>query len=339
MRVAIIVPHWFERGIAWIAWQAREALIDAGHEVLVLSRPSGRKPKGLEFDIEGVTRSGLAFANPGAWLKDKRVDTVLAVGCSPMALPCPAALFQMWEMLDPALTRDINAYYDVVIAPTACIGMEFERRGLKRVEWVPWGAELDVFQPGQFKQGPMVFFQPVNFGGQFGRKGLSQTLRAFREADSGDAALIVHHQRGSGVETDGRVVTYRGTLQRWEMAELYRGADVALLPSAWEGLGLCFLEALASGLAIVTLDAPPMCEYVERGVNGILLDAELKSSPGIIHAPQAVFSLDSYREAIEWMASDPIRAREMGRASREIAEEQYDWSKNGKKLVEVMEAL
>jgi glycosyltransferase involved in cell wall biosynthesis len=43
--------------------------------------------------------------------------------------------------------------------------------------------------------------------------------------------------------------------------DLYEEGDVCVQPSRWEGVGLPLLECQASGLPLVTTDAPPMNEF------------------------------------------------------------------------------
>ena len=62
-------------------------------------------------------------------------------------------------------------------------------------------------------------------------------------------------------------------------SDLWSDADVVVQPSHWEGVGLCLLEAMASGCMLLTTDALPMCAYVEeaygRLANNALIPCEL----------------------------------------------------------------
>ena len=51
--------------------------------------------------------------------------------------------------------------------------------------------------------------------------------------------------------------------------ELYRSCHVSILPSKWEGIGIPFIESLCLGLPVITVDAPPMNEWVRNGFNGL----------------------------------------------------------------------
>jgi glycosyltransferase involved in cell wall biosynthesis len=54
----------------------------------------------------------------------------------------------------------------------------------------------------------------------------------------------------------------RGWVDKPELAELYRGASVLLLPSRFEGFGIPALEAMASGTPVVVSDDPALREVV-----------------------------------------------------------------------------
>jgi glycosyltransferase involved in cell wall biosynthesis len=56
-----------------------------------------------------------------------------------------------------------------------------------------------------------------------------------------------------------------------DMAACLRGVDVAVLPSYREGVPKSLIEAAASGLPIITTDAPGCRDVVEHGVTGLLV--------------------------------------------------------------------
>ncbi|MEM4730015.1 MAG: glycosyltransferase [Thermoplasmata archaeon] len=59
-----------------------------------------------------------------------------------------------------------------------------------------------------------------------------------------------------------------------ELAVHYASADAFLFPSLWEGFGLVLLEALASGLPVVSRPVGGAPEVVIEGRNGFLYDTE-----------------------------------------------------------------
>ena len=58
--------------------------------------------------------------------------------------------------------------------------------------------------------------------------------------------------------------------------EFVSQANVVIAPRPSEGVGLAFLEAMAAGKAVLSVDRPTMSEYIEPGRTGILLRARRK---------------------------------------------------------------
>ncbi len=86
-------------------------------------------------------------------------------------------------------------------------------------------------------------------------------------------------------------------------------ASVYVLPSYREGTPRTVLEAMATGRPIITSDAPGCRETVEENVNGFLVPAR---------DPKALAA------AMEQFIKEPKLIKQMGAASRKIAEEKYD---------------
>lgn len=81
----------------------------------------------------------------------------------------------------------------------------------------------------------------------------------------------------------------------------YRAADVYCLPSYREGLSVSIIEAMASGLPIVTTDTPGCRETVDEGENGLLVP---------------VRNTEKLADALNQLILDPSRRRMMGENSR-----------------------
>lgn len=86
-------------------------------------------------------------------------------------------------------------------------------------------------------------------------------------------------------------------------------SDVFVLPSYREGLPRSTQEAMATGLAVVTTDVPGCRETVVDGMNGFLVPA--RSAGGLA-------------DAMIRYARNPELAAQHGKASRELAERQFD---------------
>lgn len=62
--------------------------------------------------------------------------------------------------------------------------------------------------------------------------------------------------------------------RRWDMPELYRASDVLLQPTLAENQSLVTLEAMASGLPVVTSEIPAQTELVQSGWHGLCLSPQ-----------------------------------------------------------------
>lgn len=97
-------------------------------------------------------------------------------------------------------------------------------------------------------------------------------------------------------------ITLTGPIGQDDLPDLYRWADVFVLPSFQEGLPVVLMEALATELPAVTTQIAGVSELIRDGESGRLVPAG---------------RADLLADALEQLARDPeLRAR-MGRAGRE----------------------
>jgi glycosyltransferase involved in cell wall biosynthesis len=90
------------------------------------------------------------------------------------------------------------------------------------------------------------------------------------------------------------------------LPEIHRLADIFVTASEIEVQSLVLLEAIASGLPIVAVDATFIPEVVHNGINGFLAES------GDIHG---------LASAISTLLKNPTQRQEMGKRSRSLAEE------------------
>jgi len=344
MRIGIVTP-WFERGIAYASLMMWQALHER-HEVFVLAKP-GPKPVGAEWDVPNLERGSQdQFGFPLAWATRHQLDVLIfneRLDCRRLRVlkryGIKLVCLHEWEAVDPQTVPDMNLTWDGIIAPTECAYWRFVEIGLENVHLVPWGVDTKLFcPPAEKRTGPLHFFQPATFGGVAGRKNVKATRRAWAKADTGDATLSFAVQR-EGDDVVGDVSTLCGTRDRSEIVKMYQDADVVLLPSMWEGIGLCFMEAMACGCALITVDAPPMNTYVAGRGNGIACAATLRAPTQKIYVPRAMVDMGDYVSAIETMCAQPAKTRQCGVVGRWATEDDYDWKMNGRRLVAAIEEV
>ena len=108
-------------------------------------------------------------------------------------------------------------------------------------------------------------------------------------------------------------VRFHGRADGAELLELYRNADVFVLPSEREGMPLVLLEAMAMGLPIVATDIPGNRDVVVHGETGVLVS---------LADPSAL------RQALLSVTGDVDRYQRMTETSRRLVG-RYSWKMVG----------
>jgi glycosyltransferase involved in cell wall biosynthesis len=107
-----------------------------------------------------------------------------------------------------------------------------------------------------------------------------------------------------------------------DMPQLHAEHDVLVFPSLMEGLPSVLLEAMASGMAVITAETCGMVDVVEDGRNGLLVP------------PADSAALE---DAICRLAQCPDLRKQLGTAARETMR-RYTWKKAADKLEKVFHA-
>ncbi|WMT09510.1 glycosyltransferase family 4 protein [Natrinema thermotolerans] len=156
-------------------------------------------------------------------------------------------------------------------------------------------------------------------------KGARHLLEGFATVrESIDAELVVVGEFDEGGDCD-RLVSELGIADAVEthseisyerMVELYGTADVAVVPSIYEGFGLPAGEALACGVPVVATTGGGLPEVV--GDAGVLVE------PG---------DSDAIADAVRDLLTDDERRRQLGRRGRERIVEEFDWERAARETV------
>ena len=234
------------------------------------------------------------------------------------------------EKLDPA-NRAAYAQYDVTLAVNEHTRRRFEALGLENVRSCPWGVDLAEFDAVRTRaagtgEGDVVFFHPRGRGGYRKRKNTDAVLAAFTQHSIPGSRLVVSWQypEGRGVLDYAPGVTVIEADLGWDaIRDLYQRADVVVLPSRWESIGLPLLEAQAAGRPVITTDAPPMNETVVHRTTGLVVPLAGEVHHDDIFVPAAEVDVVGLAAAAREL-TDRARLREMGRAARAAAEARFD---------------
>lgn len=184
--------------------------------------------------------------------------------------------------------------------------------------------------------GPLRF---LHVGGEAYRKGLPETLKAFRAAfnESNDVALTVKlGMHGFNVE-HGNIETITGKLPFAEQVALHHDRHVFVYPSWGEGFGFNPIQAMATGMpTIVTGAWAPYRRYIDErlDVTSCLTDSPWSDvHPGKMYQPNIDDLIDKMRYAVSNYEDVHIKAQE----TAPLIHEAYAWDAITKKTFEALE--
>jgi glycosyltransferase involved in cell wall biosynthesis len=155
-------------------------------------------------------------------------------------------------------------------------------------------------------------------GGDFARKGGPELLSAFQHGLAHFCELDIvtgEHPIACGefVRTHSGLTPNSPVLQR-----LFAAADLFVMPTQGDATPIAVIEAMASGLPVITTRIGALREIVEDGVSGCVVPAA---------CPQAIV------EAVTSLAADPAKMVAMGRAARAAVERSFNAETNCKGLI------
>jgi len=195
-----------------------------------------------------------------------------------------------------------------------------------RVKVIPYGVDLDRFQPGVNRPMPGERFRVVFAGQMVRRKGIHYLLEAWKRLGFRDAELrlvgrgaynqaILGHYEGC--------FTMVGAVGSNALVEEFRSSDVFCMPSLTEGFGLVYLEALAAGTPVIATDNTGAADIVTDGQEGFVIPPR---------------DIDALMACLEYCYKNRSRLREMRSGARRRAE-QFTWQRFRSSLSSVVRDL
>ena len=111
--------------------------------------------------------------------------------------------------------------------------------------------------------------------------------------------------------------------QRTDVPELMQAADFLVFPSRYEPFGLVIIEAMASGLPVITATSTGAADLVTPESGIVLSNSD---------------DVEALTEALQLLTSHPSLRQQMGKAARLVAE-QHSWSHMAKTYLDLFEEL
>ncbi len=217
------------------------------------------------------------------------------------------------------IEREVAEYEaaDAVAVPTRFAADTFVARGIppEKLLVAPYGVDLERFRPATYR--PVD--QPIRilFVGRVGiRKGVPGLLRAFQPISNIAELHLIGPVEPEMQELMKRLpmagVTVHGAVKAKRLPEFYAAADIFCLPSLEEGFPLVLLQAMASGLPVVTTPEAGAADIMTDGREGVIVP----SGDG-----------GALTDALAALVSDAERRQAMGSAARALVEaEGWSWN-------------
>jgi glycosyltransferase involved in cell wall biosynthesis len=191
------------------------------------------------------------------------------------------------------------------------------------------GVDINKFKPASDKRKTktQLGLNPddlaiVSVGRLYARKGLftliesmPAVIKRFPRAkfiisgkgQSDEMAKLNLHAERKGVKDN---IVFTGYTPDRELPKLYQAADVFAFSTFYEHHPFAILEALATGLPVVTTTVGGIPETIKSEQNGLLVKP---------------FNPKQFSDAILYLLEHPSEAVEMGRKARQTVENQLDW--------------
>ena len=231
---------------------------------------------------------------------------------------CAESLRKEWELALPAEDFD-RLVVETRMAKQFLVASSFTRQTLiengaapEAIRVVPYGVDLDRFSPPDHttaSSGPLrlLFVGTINQ-----RKGIKYLLEALRLLGRAPVELVVCGRVVDDLslfEPFRHQVTVRPSVSFAELTDAYRQADLFVFPSVAEGFAQVLLEALASGLPVLSTTHTAAPDLIEEGREGFVVEPRRP---------------DRIAARIEWALAHRRELRDMKFAARRRAE-QFTW--------------
>jgi glycosyltransferase involved in cell wall biosynthesis len=201
------------------------------------------------------------------------------------------------------------------------------------------GVDVDKFKPAtdKLKAKAELGFNPedkaiLSVGRLYARKGLFTLIesmalvtREFKNAKfiiagkglSNEMKKLVSYAAKLGVEDN---IVFTGYFPDKKLPKLYQAADIFAFSTFYENFPFAVLEALSTGLPVVTTNVGGIPEMIADGKNGFLVEP---------------FNSRELADRILYYLEHPAAASEMALLARKTIENQFDWRLIVKKVVKV----
>jgi glycosyltransferase involved in cell wall biosynthesis len=229
-----------------------------------------------------------------------------------------------WQ--EPELNMECE-FADRILVGSTFAAMTFIEEGFpaEKMVIIPYGSDLERFSPGQREMKQGETFRVLFVGSIVQRKGISYLLRAYQRFKGPNTELVLvgnYPDDSSPFSPFCEDFKHIPHVPQADLPKIYRSADVFVFPSLLEGMGLVVLEAMASGLPVITTPNGPG-DLVRDGVDGFIVP---------------IRDVDAIVEKLEYLRAHSEERLRMGQNARERAK-MFTWEHYRTKVTDFIGAL
>lgn len=183
-----------------------------------------------------------------------------------------------------ATMRDTLAKFNLVIFPTIFLQSEFQKWGFATKKTILSSDGINLQPFGNFKRTNSDQLRFGYIGSIIPNKGLDSLLKAWANIIPGNYCLKIY----GSLETDKKYaseiidlakglknVAFLGTFAPQNIAEIYAGIDIIVVPSRWfENAPLVLRNALHTKTPVIAVNLGSMPELITPTKNGLLYEIE-----------------------------------------------------------------
>ncbi len=247
---------------------------------------------------------------------------------------CASSLDWEWELALPE--QDFARLVEEPLMAEHClVASSFTKETLvengvrpEQVHVIPYGIDSERFAIKKMARHAARPLQLLFVGRLVQRKGLKYLLEALQFLPAGSVELTVVGRpvddlawlQNTSIQNTRVPIRLRESVSSAQLLEAYQDADVFVFPSLAEGFGHVLLEAMASGLPIISTTRTAAPDLIRDGKEGFII------APG---------DSSQLAQAIEKFLRDPSRILSMGEAARSRAEA-FHWPRFREQLIQVV---
>jgi len=245
---------------------------------------------------------------------------------------CASSLDKEWELALP--TEDFNRLvHECDMAQQWLVASTFSKRTLvesglpsENIHVIPYGTDLDRFRPHGRERSTGRPLQLLFVGSLGQRKGITYLLDAVASLPPGSVELTMC---GRPVDDMRLLAESKAPLRVLPsisaegLVAAYQEADVFVFPSLAEGFGHVLLEAMASGLPVISTTSTAAPDLISHGREGYVV------APG---------NSQSLADHISLFIGNPEKTKNFGTAARARAEF-FTWERFRKRVAQVVDHI